>query len=107
LYEPEPTLWATPTADEAAAVRQWTTGVNEMHNIFVARKDVPLVLPPNIPAPPGFTRTSTAPATQRIVVEQKQAAPVTPPAENALSTQNLLIGGGIATALGIVLNAIS
>jgi hypothetical protein len=107
MYEPEPALWATPTADEAAAVRQWTTGVNEMYKIFVAHKDVPLVLPPNIPAPPGFTNTSTAPATQRIVVEPMTYGPTTPPTENVLSTQNLLLGGGIAVAFGILLYAIS
>lgn len=105
MYEPEPALWTAPTADEAAAVRQWTTGVNEMHKIFVARKDLPLVIPPNVPAPPGFTKAAPAPATQRTVVEQRRLP--SPEVQDVLSTQNLLIGGGIATALGILIYAIS
>lgn len=102
LYEPEPALWIIPTAAEAAAVRQWTVGVSEMYKIFLIHKDKPLQLPLDTPAPPGFTNTAS-PTTPTVIT--RPAA--TPPASDVFSTQNLLLGGGLAVGVGLLIYTIA
>lgn len=98
LYEPEPAMWIVPTAAEFAAVKQWVTGISEMYKIFLAHRNLPLSLPLETEAPPGFTNTKT-PTTPTVVT--RPAA--TPAAEGPFSTKNVIIGGGIAAAVGILI----
>ncbi len=105
MSESEAEYWWALSDEEAAAVRQWTTGINEMHRIYALHKDQPLTLPPGVPAPPGFTRTSPAPATQRIP-GTPAGAPAAPPAKG-LDTGDILLGGGLAVGLGLLLFAVT
>jgi hypothetical protein len=110
----EPAMWTVLTTEELASVKQWTTGVNEMYNIYLAHKDLPLVLAPGVPAPPGFTRTSEAPATQVVPAPSPTPAPaptaprpatIAPgaPSKKGFGTQELLIGCGVAVGLGVLI----
>lgn len=105
LYEPEPALWTTPTASESAAVKQWITGITEMTRIYDAHKNLPLVLPANIPAPPGFTKTSQAAASQTITVRPAQPDPtgtVKTATSRLLTPTNIIIGVSAIAAVGIL-----
>jgi len=113
MSDPEPAMWTIPTAEEAAAVKQWTMGVNEMYKIYLAHKDLPLVLAPGVPAPPGFTRTSEAPATQAVPAQPTPTpvpAPTRAPAtvapgapKKGIGTKEILLGGGVAVGLGVLI----
>ena len=101
LYEPEPAMWTMPTAAEFAAVKQWVTGITEMYKIYLSHKNLPLSLPLDTEAPPGFTNTKT-PTTPEVIT--RPAA--TPAAESPFSTKNVLIGGGVMAAVGILVYAL-
>lgn len=101
LYEPEPAMWTVPTASEAAAVRQWVTGINEMYKIYISHKNQPLQVPEEVPAPPGFTHTAR-PSTPTVITRTEPAK-----TSKAISTETLLIGGGIAAGLGLLVYLVS
>jgi len=102
LYEPEPAMWTIPTASESAAVRQWVTGINEMHKIYLAHKNQPLQVPEEVPAPPGFTNTKKPSTTETII---RTEPPKT--ASKEISTETLLVGGGIVAGLGLLVYLVS
>lgn len=102
LSDPDPEFWMVPSDEEAAAIRQWTTGVNEMYALYMKNKDRAVTLPPGVPPPPGFTKTSLAPATQ---VVKAPGAPA--PLPTGLTTEELLLGGGMAVGLGLLIYAIA
>jgi hypothetical protein len=108
ISDPDPEFWVAPSTAEEAAIRQWTTGVNEMHRIYMAHKGLQLTLPPGVPPPPGFTFTSPAPATQIIQARPPAGAPApvrapAPTVPQGIATTDLLIGGGLALGLGILI----
>lgn len=80
--------WFRPNDEEYAAIRQWTTGINEMYRILQNRRTGPLQLAPGTKPPP--TLTPTAP--QLI--------------SRGPSTNDILIAGGIALGLGVLISAI-
>lgn len=111
ISDPDPEFWVAPSTAEDAAIRQWTTGVNEMHRIYMAHKGLQLTLPPGVPPPPGFTFTSPTPATQIIQPRppagaQARAGVPVPIAPQGPTTTELLIGGGLALGLGLLISVV-
>lgn len=90
LSDPDPDYWLVADED-LAAVKQWTTGINQMNLILNNRKVVPYTVPPGTkPLPPTVT-TATASL----------------PGATGLSTQDFLVGGAVALGLGILIAAVA
>jgi hypothetical protein len=89
LAETDAEYWYRPNPDEIAAVRQWTTGIREMYKIMQAHPWTPQALGPGMVPPP-----SAAPAS---VAQLPSAGP---------STQDILLGAGAATGLGLLIYAL-
>jgi hypothetical protein len=98
LSDPDPEFWTAPTADEAAAVRQWTTGINEMHRIFEAHRGRPVDLPPGVPQPPGFKAPGAAAPPPAAVLPERGLL--------GLTTGELAVSAGLAVGLGMVIYTI-
>lgn len=110
MSDPDPEFWNAPDAAEQAAIKQWTTGVSEMHKIYMAHKDLPVEVPVGTPPPPGFTRVvapGVSPGGQvspgGAPTGRPTAGPTAGPQATGPSTSDLLIGGGIAVGLGLVI----
>lgn len=73
--------WWTPSNEEYAAIRQWTTGVNEMFKIIQNHKALPYTPAPGTKPPPDLS-------------------PGTP--ETGISKDTLMIGGAVALGIGLL-----
>lgn len=109
LSESDAEYWYRSSDEEMASLKQWLTGVAEMYKIVIAHRPQPLTLAPGMAAPPGFTNTTPATATQVIRVDQNgQQLPVSVAGGgNKLATRDILLGGGLALGLGLLIYAIT
>lgn len=76
--------WWTPSNEEYAAIRQWTTGVNEMFKIIQNHKALPYTPAYGTKPPPDLS-------------------PGTP--ETGISKDTLMIGGAVAIGIGLLVAA--
>lgn len=83
-------------------MQQWLVGMSEMYRLLAAHRALPITLAPGMKAPPGFTNASPAPATQVI----RPDGTVGPSKTSGIATKDLLLGGGIAVGLGILIYAV-
>jgi hypothetical protein len=88
--------WYRPRAEEFAAVKQWTTGVQEMYKILMAHKTPAKPLPVTSKPPPP-----TTPAGVVTTMPKGGALTSTGP-----STLEYVVAGGAAIGLGVLLYAI-
>lgn len=95
LSDPDPDYWLVADED-LAAVKQWTTGINQMYLIYQNHKTVPYTPTPGTKPPP--TGSPTGPSVSPGGVLTKP---------NGLSTQDLLIGGAVAVGVGLLIAAIA
>lgn len=85
LSDPDRDYWLVADED-LAGVKQWTTGINQMYSIYQGHKALPYTPPPGTKAPPTTAPTGLI---------------------SGLSTQDLLIGGGVAVGLGLLVALLS
>jgi hypothetical protein len=90
LADPDAESWYTPSADEYAAIKQWTTGINEMFKLIQSHKALSYTPAPGTKPPPSLT----------------PGAPVAAANTGGISTENILIGGAVAVGLGLLISAI-
>lgn len=88
LSDPDPDFWLVADED-LAAVKQWTTGINQMDYLYQSHKNVPFTPTPGTKAPPGAPAAGTAPS-----------------GIAGISTQDLLLGGAVAVGAGLLIAAI-
>lgn len=84
LAQSDAEYWYRPTDQEIAQVKQWVTGVTEMYKIYQGHKALPYTAAPGTKLPPVTVPMPTGPS-----------AP-------GISTQDLLIGGGVIAGLGVL-----
>lgn len=87
LADTDAESWYRPNDDEYAAIKQWTTGINEMFKIIQNHKALPYTPAPGTKPPPTLTPAAPEPTT-------------------GITTENILIGGAVAVGLGLLISAI-
>lgn len=85
LQEKDAEYWFRPSAEELAAIKQWTTGVTEMYKLLDKKKAQVYTPAPGMKVPPSILPAATG---------RLSSGP---------STTEILIGGGLAVGLGVVL----
>lgn len=96
LREVDAEAWYRPGADELAAVKQWTIGVNEMYKILQAHKTPAKPLPLTSKPPPSIAPT-------QVVTAMPKGGTLT---STGPTTTEYLVATGLAVGIGTVLYAL-